>query len=87
MKERGVRLVNISISLHFPGGGEIIQSLVSPWARREGVSDFYRLKTTPFQLLLFEPEPCSLLTTMVVPLQDKGLPTLFLSILGNIYEK
>uniref|UniRef100_A0A2H1WSS9 SFRICE_036755 n=1 Tax=Spodoptera frugiperda TaxID=7108 RepID=A0A2H1WSS9_SPOFR len=25
--------------------------------RREGVSDSYRLKTTPFLLLLFEPEP------------------------------
>uniref|UniRef100_A0A2H1VH46 SFRICE_028459 n=1 Tax=Spodoptera frugiperda TaxID=7108 RepID=A0A2H1VH46_SPOFR len=25
-----------------------------PWARREGMSDAYRLKTTPFLLLLFE---------------------------------
>uniref|UniRef100_A0A2H1X0C8 SFRICE_023074 n=1 Tax=Spodoptera frugiperda TaxID=7108 RepID=A0A2H1X0C8_SPOFR len=36
--------------------GEIIQCLLPPWARQEGLSDSYRLKTTPFLLLLFEPE-------------------------------
>ncbi|KAF9800647.1 hypothetical protein SFRURICE_015301, partial [Spodoptera frugiperda] len=39
-------------------GGKIIQLLLSPWARREGVSNSYLVNTTPFLLLLlFESEP------------------------------
>ncbi|KAF9794425.1 hypothetical protein SFRURICE_009681 [Spodoptera frugiperda] len=36
---------------------QFIHLLLLPWARREGVSDSYRLKTTPFLLLLLELEP------------------------------
>ncbi|KAF9797073.1 hypothetical protein SFRURICE_006948, partial [Spodoptera frugiperda] len=39
----------------FFGGVKIIQRL--PWKRRKGESDSYCLKTIPFLLLLFEPEP------------------------------
>ncbi|KAF9796962.1 hypothetical protein SFRURICE_019316 [Spodoptera frugiperda] len=33
--------------------GNLILCFLPPWSRREGVSDFYGLKTTPFLLLLF----------------------------------
>uniref|UniRef100_A0A2H1V318 SFRICE_009840 n=1 Tax=Spodoptera frugiperda TaxID=7108 RepID=A0A2H1V318_SPOFR len=38
-------------------GGQVIQWLFPPWARQEGVSDSYLLKTTTFLLLLFKLEP------------------------------
>ncbi|KAF9813271.1 hypothetical protein SFRURICE_017003 [Spodoptera frugiperda] len=39
--------------------GNIFHGPLSPWARQEGVSDSYSLKTTSLQLLLFKPEPHS----------------------------
>uniref|UniRef100_A0A2H1WYF1 SFRICE_015402 n=1 Tax=Spodoptera frugiperda TaxID=7108 RepID=A0A2H1WYF1_SPOFR len=39
------------------GENHPMTEFLAPWARREGVYDPYWLKTTPFLLLLFEPEP------------------------------